>query len=107
VVTIDERRVTTSWDPSNVSWTSPWHTPGGGGDFDSTDRSFYAALPGDTTPVRLDLTRHVRDWQADSNYGFILMRPPYEGGGFGSEGALLRKAIRKARIKFYYTKIQE
>jgi hypothetical protein len=28
------------------------------------------------------------------------------GGGFGSEGALLRKAIRKGRVKPWFTKIQ-
>jgi hypothetical protein len=107
VVTLVSRRLTTAWDPSSATWSYPWHIPGGGGDFDTTDRPFYAASPGDSTPVRLDLTRHVRAWQAGNNFGFILMRPSYEGGGFGSEGALLRKAILKARIKFYYTKIQE
>jgi hypothetical protein len=37
----------------------------------------------------------------------LFKRPRYEGGGFGSEGALLRKAIRKARLKIYYMKVDK
>jgi len=103
-VTFEVRAVTTAFDPSNVSWTYPWHTPGGGGDYDSTQQSLYTLLPGDTTSVRLDVTRYIRD---GDTLGLLFKRPRYEGGGFGSEGALLRKAIRKARLKIYYMKVDK
>jgi hypothetical protein len=103
-VTFDVRAVTTAYDPSNVSWSYPWHTPGGGGDYDSTQQSLYTLLPGDTTSVRLDVTRYIRD---GDTLGLLFKRPRYEGGGFGSEGALLRKAIRKARLKIYYMKVDK
>jgi hypothetical protein len=101
-VTFDARAVTTAFEPSNCNWSAPWKHAGG--DYDSTQQSLYTLMPGDTTSVRLDVTRYIRD---GDTLGLLFKRPSYEGGGFGSEGALLRKASRKGRLKLWYTKIQK
>jgi hypothetical protein len=95
----------TSWERGEVSWTVPWKRPGG--DFDSLSRAWFIALPGDKRPVVLDITETVRGWQqGKGRYGLFLKRPDGEGGGFREEGERLREALRKARVKFYFTHVQ-
>jgi hypothetical protein len=104
-VVFDVRRITTEWEPDGASWIQPWRNPGG--DFDSTHQALYALPPGDTTQVSLDVTSIVRAWQGGDNFGLLLKRPNYEGGGFRGEGVLLRKAITTARLKLYFTRLKE
>ncbi|MCX6841345.1 MAG: hypothetical protein NTX53_03545 [candidate division WOR-3 bacterium] len=40
-------------------------------------------------------------------YGLFLKRPDDEGGGFREEGDRLREALSKARVKFYFTHVQD
>ena len=95
----------TAWERGEVSWTVPWKRPGG--DFDSLSQAWFIALPGDKRPVVLDITETVRGWQqGKGRNGLFLKRPDAEGGGFGEEGVSLREALRKARVKFYFTHVQ-
>ena len=96
----------TAWERGEVSWTVPWKRPGG--DFDSLSQAWFIALPGDKRPVVLDITETVRGWQqGKGSYGLFLKRPDDEGGGFREEVARLREVLRSARVKFYFTQIQE
>jgi hypothetical protein len=96
----------TSWERGEVSWTVPWKRAGG--DFDSLSRAWFIALPGDKRPVVLDITETVRGCQrGKGQHGLFLTRPDGEGGGFREEGASLRKALDKARVKFYFTHVQD
>jgi hypothetical protein len=91
-----------------VSWTVPWKQRGG--DFDSLSRAWFIALPGDSQPAVLDITETVRGWQqGKGRYGLFLKRPDAEGGGFKDkeEGVRLREALRKARVKYYFTHVQD
>jgi hypothetical protein len=102
---IDLRRVTTPWNSGSATWTTPWRNPGG--DWDSTQQFLWSLVPGDTLPIRIDLTSCIRAWQAGDNDGLILKRPHHEGGGFRGEGVLLRQAIASARLKLYFTRLRE
>jgi len=96
----------TAWEGRQVSWTVPWRRPGG--DFDSLSRAWFIALPGDKHPVVLDITETVRNWQqGKGSYGLFLKRPDAEGGGFREEVARLREALGKARVKYYFTHVQD
>jgi hypothetical protein len=101
-VTIEVHSVTTPW-LAGCSWISPWQTPGG--DYDPAWKSVFTLLPGDARPFRMEVTRLVTSWQNGSDLGLIFMRPGYEGGGFGGEGALLHKAIGTARLKLWLTHV--
>jgi hypothetical protein len=96
----------TSWKRGEVSWTVPWKRPGG--DFDSLSRAWFIALPGDKRPVVLDITESVRGWQqGKGQHGLFLKRPDGEGGGFREEGERLREVLGKARVKYYFTHVQD
>ena len=45
--------------------------------------------------------------QGKGSYGLFLKRPDDEGGGFREEGERLREALGKARVKFYFTHVQD
>ncbi|HTW91602.1 MAG TPA: DNRLRE domain-containing protein [bacterium] len=106
VVTVAAHCAQTSWDGGGVTWSAPWSRPGG--DFDSVACARYASLPGRTHPVVLDITKAVRDWQhGRNNYGLFLKRPDAEGGGFLGERDRLRTALNSARVKFYFTPVQQ
>lgn len=103
--TIEGYRITTRWEQRGVTWNSPWRIPGG--DFDSIRISRFTTATSDSHPVVLDITNAVRDWQVNgNNFGLILKRPDYEGGGFWTEVQGLRQAFNSARVKFYFTPIQ-
>jgi hypothetical protein len=102
-ITIQVRRISTPWNPGGCSWTTPWHTPGG--DYDSSGKSQFTLLPVDARPFRIEVTRLVTALQTTGNQGLIFIRPGYEGGGFGGEGALLRHAIKSARLKLWFTHV--
>ena len=96
----------TAWERGEVSWTVPWKRPGG--DFDSLSRAWFIALPGGKRPVVLDITETVRGWQQGKRlYGLFLKRPDDEGGGFREESERLREALSKARVKLYFTHVQD
>jgi len=96
----------TAWKRDDVSWTRPWEHPGG--DFDSLSRALFTALPGAKSPIVLNITQAVRDWQKGrGRHGLFLKRPDWEGGGFHGERERLRYALNSARVLFYYTPGQE
>jgi hypothetical protein len=104
-VTVVARDCWTAWD-EEATWTAPWNRPGG--DFDSLNRAWFAVLPGSGHPIVLDITRTVRGWlQGGGRYGLFLLRPGAEGGGFRGERDRLRTALNSARVKFYFTPMQQ
>lgn len=104
--TIEGYRITTRWEERRVTWNSPWRRPGG--DFDSSRICWFTTATSDSHPVVLDITNAVKDWQANgNNFGLLLKRPEYEGGGFWTEIEGLRGALNSARVKFYFVPIQE
>lgn len=105
IVTVEAHGLTTAWTPSNVTWTTPWQTPGG--DMDSVEASDFPTWAGDSHAIWLDVTTCARAWQTGRGaHGLILKRPSHEGGGFAAEGARLRQAIASARIKYWYSAVQ-
>ena len=105
VVTVEASALTTAWTPSNVTWTSPWRTPGG--DMDSIVASEFPTWAGDSHAIWLDITSCARAWKAGRGaHGLILKRPSHEGGGFAAEGARLRQAISQARTKYWFSAVQ-
>jgi hypothetical protein len=106
VVSVVVHDCLTPWQRAQVSWTVPWRRPGG--DFDSLSRAWFIALPGDSHPAVLDITQTVRGWQqGKGRYGLFLKRPDAEGGGFLGERVRLREALAAARVKFYFTHVQD
>jgi hypothetical protein len=59
-VTVQGHALTTAWEPSNVSWTRPWRTPGG--DMDSVEASEFPTWAGDSHAIWLDITSCARAW---------------------------------------------
>lgn len=80
--------VHTEWTAGNVSWTSPWNTPGG-----DTDTGFGRSfLVGEgRQQVRIDVTDLVRQWAAGDrvNLGVLVRASDSFGGTFclPAEGA--------------------
>jgi hypothetical protein len=98
-------QVQTAWDPALTTWTSPWRVPGG--DLDSLWESRFVTSAEDGHPIQLDITRAVKLWQETGrNFGVILKRPDAEGGGYKLEAKRLREALKKARVKFYFTQMR-
>ncbi len=85
--------VTTPWDPSTVSWTVPWATPGG--DFDATV-SRYLALPAAGQRVQVDITLFVRNVHLYP--GLLIKPPPFQGLGFGDVGRRLLEALKNSTL---------
>lgn len=105
-VTVVAHPCQTAWKRDDVSWTKPWRHAGG--DFDSLSRALFAVLPGDKQPIVLNITPAVREWQKGrGKHGLFLKRPDAEGGGFFAERDRLREALSSARVKFYFTPVQE
>jgi hypothetical protein len=105
IVTVEAYALTTAWDPSSVTWTTPWRTPGG--DMDSVEASEFPTWAGDSHAIWLDITSCARAWKAGrAAHGLVLRRPLREGGGFAAEGARLRQAIASARIKYWFSVIE-
>jgi len=105
-VTVEVYDCMTGWERGRVSWTTPWREPGG--DLDSICQARFTCLPGDDHPVVLDITETVRSWQKGrGQHGLFLKRPDKEGGGFKTEGLRLHEALSSARVKFYFTQMQE
>jgi len=105
-VTVNLLRLTTPWSADRVSWTSPWQRAGG--DFDTTEATCFALASDDAYNLAFDVTDWAKQWQAGAiNCGMILTRPRDEGGGFGDEAAVLRQALAQARVKFYFTPVQQ
>jgi len=105
-VTVEAYALTTAWDPGNVTWTQPWRSPGG--DMGLTPASEFPTWAGDSHAIWLDITSCARAWQTGRGaHGLILKRPAHEGGGFGAEGARLRQAMARARIKYWYSAVQQ
>jgi hypothetical protein len=96
----------TSWKRDDVSWIRPWRQAGG--DFDSLSRSRFTTQLGDKQPVVLNITQAVRGWQdGRGRHGLLLKRPDSEGGGFLAERDRVHDALNSARVKFYFTQVQE
>jgi hypothetical protein len=104
--TIEGYLLTTAWETRSVTWTRPWRNPGG--DFDSARICRFTTAVTDSHPVILDITQAVKRWQeSGNNLGLILKRPEYEGDGFGIEALPLRQVLNSARVRFYFTPVQE
>lgn len=80
--------VHTEWTAGNVSWTSPWNTPGG--DTDTHFRRTFLVGEG-RQQVRIDVTDLVRQWAAGDrvNLGVLVRASDSFGGTFclPAEGA--------------------
>lgn len=105
-VTIEMFDCRTAWQAGLVTWTSPWRTPGG--DYDSTTTTRYVLLPARANRAVFNVTESARRWQSGAPvFGLLVKRPSREGGGFRLEGARVLQALRAARVKLYYSPIQE
>jgi hypothetical protein len=101
--TLEAYVVATAWQGATVRWDFPWRSPGG--DFDSARISRFATASADSHPIVLNVSRAVEQWQSGrGNFGLLLKRPDYEGGGFGIEGLPLRELLGLARVKFYFVR---
>lgn len=92
----------TAWDVSNVSWTSPWKTPGG----DFGDESILAVIRPGTTDFdcRVDVTRYVKTWLGGTaNNGLIIRRIPGEGDIFKVDGNVLKAALAQAKLMVQFS----
>jgi hypothetical protein len=72
-------------------------------DYDTTYYARYATEASINLPVILDITDFMQYWvENGNNYGILLKRPYYEGGGFRGELQGLRNALANARIRVFF-----
>jgi hypothetical protein len=64
-------RVTSSWDETSVTWSSPWNNPGG--DYSSSN-AYASFLPNQKNcMIEIDLTHLVQEWVSGTpNHGMLL-----------------------------------
>lgn len=74
-------------------------------DYDTTYHSRYVTDAEVRLPVVLDITEFVKHWLANgNNFGILLKRPYYEGGGFRGELQNLRNALTNARVRVFFVR---
>uniref|UniRef100_A0A7C6A9G6 Uncharacterized protein n=1 Tax=candidate division WOR-3 bacterium TaxID=2052148 RepID=A0A7C6A9G6_UNCW3 len=74
-------------------------------DYDTTYHSRYVTDAEIRLPVILDITEFVKHWQKNgNNFGILLKRPHYEGGGFRGELQALRNALTNARVRVFFVR---
>lgn len=77
-------------------------------EYDTTFHTRYNTDASVNLPVILDITEFVKYWVGNSNnYGILLKRPYYEGGGFRGELQNLRNALLNARIRIFFVRERE
>ena len=77
-------------------------------DYDTTYYARYATEASIDLPVILDITNFMQYWvENGNNFGILLKRPYYEGGGFGGELQSLRNALANARIRVFFIRVRE
>jgi hypothetical protein len=80
VLTLDAFPVTTEWSGDAAVWVGGWSTPGG--DFDRLLHAVWAAVSGQSSVVRFDVTDMVAAWLsgAHQNCGLVVRAAPGEAG---------------------------
>jgi len=77
-------------------------------DYDTTYNAHYNTHASLNLPIILDITKFIKHWvENGNNFGILLKRPYYEGGGFRSELQSLRNALANARIKIFFIRESE
>ena len=72
-------------------------------EYDTTYHARYATDASVNLLVILDITDFVKYWvENGNNFGILLKRPYYEGGGFRGELQGLRNALTNARIRVFF-----
>ena len=99
--TLEAKRVTTQWNTNSVSWYYPWANPGG--DFDTTDCCLFTSDAIEVRETYLDITPIIQSVvEGEDNYGIILKRSAFEGGGFTQYNSELYEKLREARLTVLY-----
>ncbi len=77
-------------------------------EYDTTFHARYSIEASINLPVILDITDFMQYWvENGNNFGILLKRPYYQGGGFRGELQGLRNALANSRIKVFYNYIRE
>ncbi|MDH5186058.1 MAG: hypothetical protein OEW70_03235 [candidate division WOR-3 bacterium] len=72
-------------------------------DYDTTFHARYTTEASVNLPVILDITDFMKYWVGNSNnFGVLLKRPYYQGGGFRGELQNLMNALTNARIRVFF-----
>ena len=77
-------------------------------EYDTTFHARYSIEASINLPVILDITDFMQYWVEDgNNFGILLKRPYYQGGGFRGELQGLRNALTNARIRVFFIRERE
>ena len=77
-------------------------------EFDTTYHARYSIEASINLPVILDITDFMQYWvENGKNFGILLKRPYYQGGGFKGELQGLRNALANARIRVFFIRERE
>ncbi|MDH5683809.1 MAG: hypothetical protein OEZ20_05035 [candidate division WOR-3 bacterium] len=72
-------------------------------EYDTTFHARYTTEASVNLPVILDITDFMKYWVGNSNnFGVLLKRPYYQGGGFRGELQNLMNALTNARIRVFF-----
>jgi hypothetical protein len=72
-------------------------------EYDTTYHARYSIEASINLPVILDITDFMQYWvENGNNFGILLKRPYYQGGGFRGELQVLRNALAIARIRVFF-----
>jgi hypothetical protein len=72
-------------------------------EYDTTFHTRYSIDASINLPVILDITDFMQYWvENGNNFGILLKRPYYQGGGFRGELQNLRNALANARIRVFF-----
>jgi hypothetical protein len=102
---LDVRRVTTPWARGHVTWTRPWHNPGG--DFDTVMPGLFSYRYGFHRGITVDITPTVQWWVNGASNCGLLLRP-----AFGAQVGFIRlqgplQTLANARIRVLYYPIRQ
>ncbi len=72
-------------------------------EYDTTFHARYSIKASINLPVILDITDFMQYWvENGNNFGILLKRPYYQGGGFRGELQGLRNALTNSRIRVFF-----
>lgn len=72
-------------------------------DYDTAYNALYKTHASLNLPIILDITKFIKYWvENGNNFGILLKRPYYEGGGFRGELQNLGNALANARIRVFF-----